>query len=199
MPGQREGYKKVFSLLLEEEPNLEEKTDDKYKKTALHLACGNGFWEEIEMLIGAGADPNCKDATGDSPLAYLINFAWRARIECLIPIHMLVKVGADINNLGDSPEFDTALGWATKFGGNTLTVVTLLLESGADPNKANHEGETPLIHAAGSDRPDLIQVLLFFGANLDHRDNKGKTAMDHANANNRSKAINVLKKNKEPN
>lgn len=192
MHDQRKGYKEVLRLLLEERPDLEEKTNDENPKTALHIACNNGFQVEIEMLLLAGASPNSKDSHGESPLAYIANYAWRAHIDCLFSIYYLLKCGADIDNLGNKKDSETALGWATMYGGNTLTVVTHLLESGANPNKENNSGETPLIHAARSERVDIVQTLLFFGANLNYKDSKDKTALDHAIETKRHEVIKVL-------
>ena len=190
--GQREGLQEVLKLLLDEKPYLELKTDDNNPKTALHIACKNGFQHEIEMLLMAGSDPNCKDYNNEAPLAYIANYAWRAHSECIFPIYMLVKCGADIDNLGNSSDSETALGWATMYGGNTLTVVAHLLEHGAEPNKENNIGETPLIHASRSDRADLVQILLFFGAKLDHKDKKGKAALDYAIERKRDDVVNLL-------
>jgi len=189
---QKQGYKQVLKLLLEESPFLEEKTNDNNPKTALHIACKNGFSNEIEILLMAGANPNSKDNNGEAPLAYITNYAWRAHIDCLFAIYYLIKCGADLDNLGNNEDSETALAWATMYGGNTLTVVTHLLESGANPNKENHRGESPLIHAARSDRADIVQALLFFGANLDHKDSKGKTALDYAIENKRGEVVKIL-------
>ena len=41
-----------------------------------------------------------------------------------------------------------------------------LLEHGADVNKADDAGETPLMTAAGSARPDLAELLLSQGADV---------------------------------
>ena len=193
MLDQREGYKKVLKILLEEQPDLEQKTNDNNPKTALHIACNNGFQNEIEMLLLAGSNPNCKDSHGEAPLAYIANFAWRAHVDCLFSIYYLLKCGAEVNNLGSDKDSETALAWATLYGGNTLTVVAHLLESGADPNKANHTGKTPLIHAACSDRADLVQLLLFFGAKTEHQDNNAKTALDYAIEQKRHGVVKVLK------
>jgi len=189
---QKQGYKQVLKLLLEESPSLEEKTNDNNPKTALHIACKNGFSNEIEILLMAGANPNSKDNNGEAPLAYITNYAWRAHIDCLFVIYHLIKCGADLDNLGNNKDSETALAWATMYGGNTLTVVTHLLESGADPNKENHRGETPLIHAARSDRADIVQILLYFGANLDDKDSKGKMALDYAIEKKRGEVVKVL-------
>jgi len=72
--------------------------------------------------------------------------------------------------------------------------VTRLLEAGANPDTPNHKGQTPLMLAAMSDRPDLILMLCYYEANINARDNEGKTAMDHAVEQKRERAIVMLKK-----
>jgi ankyrin repeat protein len=188
----------ILRLLLEEQPDLDQRTEDKHQRTALHLACGRGQHSAIEILLQAGCDPQCTDSGGCSPLVYLANFAWRSQTDCLFSLYALIRCGADVDCLGTCSDEETPLGWLTIYGGNRLAGVTLLLESGADPNKPNHKGETPLILAAESDRADLIQVLLMFGAKVEHRDNQGLTALDRARKSKRQKAVEVLLKNSGP-
>jgi ankyrin repeat protein len=187
--------KEILRMLLEEEPDLNQRSDDEHQRTALLVACGRGNHAAIEILLAAGADPGCTDSQGSGPLQYLTNYAWRSQTDCLFSIYMLIRCRADIDCMGQGPEAETPLSWLCMYGGNRLHVVTLLLESGADPNKPNHKGETPLIHAARSDRPDLLQTLLMFGANPDRRDQRGMTALDHARKKDRKEAVQVLEKN----
>jgi ankyrin repeat protein len=191
----REECEDILRMMLEEQPDLNQRADEKLQRTPLLLACGRGHHTAIEILLSAGADPCCKDSKGSGPLVYLTNYSWRARTDCWFPIYLLIKFGADVNSRGHGPEEDTPLGWMTKYGGNHNYMVALLLESGADPNLPNNQGETPLIHAARSDRPDLLQTLLMFGADPNLNDHKGMTALDHARKENRQQAIQVLEKN----
>jgi ankyrin repeat protein len=191
----REECEDILRMMLEEQPDLNQRADEKLQRTALLLACSRGHHTVIEILLSAGADPGCTDSVGSGPLVYLTNFAQRSQTDCWFTIYLLIKFGADVNNLGHGPEEDTALGWLTKYGGNHMYMVALLLESGADPNLPNNRGETPLIHAARSDRPDLLQTLLMFGADPNVKDHKGITALDHAKKENRQEAVQVLEKN----
>ena len=52
-----------------------------------------------------------------------------------------------------------------------------LLEHGADVNKADDAGETPLMTAAGSAEPDLVEVLLSQGADVAAQCKTGCTAL----------------------
>ncbi len=52
-----------------------------------------------------------------------------------------------------------------------------LLEHGADVNKADDAGETPLMTAAGSAEPDLVELLLSQGADVAAQCKTGCTAL----------------------
>jgi uncharacterized protein len=185
----------ILRMVLEEQPDLNQHASEKPQRTALLIACGRGHHSAIEILLSAGADPCCKDSEGSGPLVYLTNYAWRSQTDCWFTIYLLIKFGADVNNLGHGSEEETALGWLTKYGGNHMYNVALLLESGADPNLPNNQGKTPLILATLSDRVDLIQTLLMFGADPNLKDHKGMTALDHAKQENYQQAMLVLEKN----
>ncbi len=187
-------YYYLLDEFLEKTVDIDMRTDDEEKRTALHIACGEGNIRAVEKLLLAGANPNAKDATGAEPLEYLVNYAWRAQIECYLGIYTLVKSGANLDNLGEDEESQTPLGWACIYGGNTLAVVSFLLESGADVNKKNHQGRTALMLAAKSDRTDLVMILLFFKADLHAKDNQGMTALDHAKKDKRQEVITFLEK-----
>jgi ankyrin repeat protein len=187
-------YYYLLDEFLEKTPDLDMHTDDEDKRTALHIACGEGNIRAVERLLLAGANPNVEDARGVKPLEYLVNYAWRAQTECYLGIYYLVKSGADLDNLGEDDESQTALGWACIYGGNTLAVVSFLLESGADVNKKNHQGLSPLMLAAKSDRTDLVMILLFFKADINAKDNNGMTALDYARKYDRQEVITFLEK-----
>lgn len=190
-------YTKALELLLELYPNLEEQTDDKYKRTALHIACKEGIFVAIELLLKYRANPNSYDYKNSQPLEYLTNYAWRARCDGMIPIYQLVKSGADINNLSSSEDAQTALGWTIIYGGNQLSVVSFLLENKADVNLANNKGETPLMLAASSDRVDICWLLYMYDVDLYAKNNEGKTAFDIAKEKRREKVIAFLEEVKE--
>jgi ankyrin repeat protein len=59
--------------------------------------------------------------------------------------------------------------------GKTKTACRLLLESGANANIRNHEGNTPLHLAIELGRYDIIQLLLGRGADVHAKDNVGWT------------------------
>lgn len=181
-------YHYLLDEMLDKNPNLEV-FDEEYGHTALHIACKEGLDFVVKKLLISGANPNSKDMNGRQPLEYLVNYAWRARSENYLGIYYLLNARADVDNLGENEESQTALGWACIYGGGTLSVVIRLLESGANPNKKNHQGLTPLMLASKSDRKDLVMILLYFGANIDDKDSNGITALDHAKSDKREDVV----------
>ena len=63
-------------------------------------------------------------------------------------------------------------------------VVKILLDEGAEFDKANYLGETPLYLAAWQNHPDAVQVLLDAGADPNRTNYNGCTPLHHAARNN---------------
>ncbi|MGP8232765.1 MAG: quinoprotein dehydrogenase-associated putative ABC transporter substrate-binding protein [Methylovirgula sp.] len=74
--------------------------------------------------------------------------------------------GADVNE-----EFSNAV------TAGSVDRAAFLLSKGADPNKPDDEGETPLINAVQAQNTDLVKLLLDHGAKLNARDANGMTAL----------------------
>ena len=93
-------------------------------------------------------------------------------------IHDLVARGADPNAVVvTNTEWTPLLHAIHK---NRLVSVSALIDSGADPNRANPAGMTPLMFAAGYGHTPIVQLLLRRGANPRLRDRGGETAFDYA-------------------
>ena len=121
----------------------------------------------LKVLIAAGADPNAQDNwTGETPL-----------LAALKANHMLTApvLREDSAKVLVDPAAVQA------------EVVALLLKSGADPNRKDKSGDTPLhaavrayyTQAADAPRPisDVVNRLLSAGADVNARDAKGRTAL----------------------
>ncbi|XP_062407357.1 ankyrin repeat and SOCS box protein 2-like [Sardina pilchardus] len=58
-----------------------------------------------------------------------------------------------------------------------LLCIQCLLEAGADPNMANHLGESPLYKACERETEEIVELLLMFGAKVSQADVKGETPL----------------------
>lgn len=72
----------------------------------------------------------------------------------------------------------TAIRYAVR--SNHIEAVKVLLELGADVNKASSTGRTPLMSAAGNQLEEVAELLVSSGADIMVHDESGKTAWDIA-------------------
>ena len=140
--------------------------------TALHgLALGASYGQEkskseelfpcIQLLLGAGADLEARDAYGNTPLSLAHNRS----------IPPLLKAGAD-------PRATNQNGHTVLHRGNLSTKsIDYLIDAGADPNAVCSIHSTPLHMTTRYMNIDAQKQLLERGANINLRDDKGHTAL----------------------
>ena len=75
----------------------------------------------------------------------------------------------------DSKGRETLLHWAARWG--QLPLTRLLLAHGANPNRANRWGGTPLWTAAYRGTPEVLQGLIDAGGDLNAQDRDGYTVL----------------------
>lgn len=63
------------------------------------------------------------------------------------------------------------------FDGLFLKITKILLENGADPNKTDYYGHTPLHRAASKGNAKIVKLLLEHQVDLDTRDATGSTPL----------------------
>lgn len=73
-----------------------------------------------------------------------------------------------------------------------LDIVNRLLQKGAEIDKANEYGKTPLILAVLDNRIDILKLLLDKGADVNKADNSGMTPLLHAAREGRSECVELL-------
>ncbi|QQO07584.1 ankyrin repeat domain-containing protein [Breznakiella homolactica] len=179
--------------------------------TALAAACRAYDLEAAELLLKKGIDPNLK--TGDGLGAFAWFFAAENRFNYPIwlfkknipgkIVKAMKEAGFDINGKIDGHE-NTPLSWACSApNGDSypnmsgagsfetyrahdslrLLIIKALLKEGADPNRSNRYGQTPLMFACGSfmdNYPEVQMLLLEKGADVSAKDNNGNTPLIYA-------------------
>jgi ankyrin repeat protein len=106
------------------------------------------------------------------------------------------KIRRRIADANDIDELDfkdwTGLHWALVR--EVSEVIALLLESGADPNRATGTGRIPLNIAIRSGQSDVVTLLLNAGANADLADIDGNTPLMVARLSKYPELTKLLKK-----
>eukprot|EP00595_Chromulina_sp_UTEXLB2642_P001275 CAMPEP_0196766534 /NCGR_PEP_ID=MMETSP1095-20130614/26012_1 /TAXON_ID=96789 ORGANISM="Chromulina nebulosa, Strain UTEXLB2642" /NCGR_SAMPLE_ID=MMETSP1095 /ASSEMBLY_ACC=CAM_ASM_000446 /LENGTH=568 /DNA_ID=CAMNT_0042129021 /DNA_START=61 /DNA_END=1764 /DNA_ORIENTATION=+ len=139
--------------------------------TPLQMACAYGVEPIVEKLVKSGADLNATNSYGYSPL---IEACHRGFLN--IVLHLIKgRINLDYlppYDLAQSSPFigappHTALGETARAGFHKI--VQVLIDSGADKDKPNALGWTPLHEACFYNRIETVKTLLLAGANPCHR------------------------------
>ena len=199
------GDEALLTSLLDMKMNIHQQ--DKFGFTALHAACAFGhraiaktlisngalidlqavdgstplycalsaptiFMEVVNALLAANADVNIATAEGETPLFLAV------KNNCLDLVNKLIGKGATVD-LNHAITLSTPLHVATIFA--NLEIIKLLHEKGAQINKQDVYGKTPLILAVENKKgEEIVKFLMSVGADIKYADMSGKTAVHHA-------------------
>jgi ankyrin repeat protein/tetratricopeptide (TPR) repeat protein len=148
----------------------------------LHLAISQRGQEAVEDLLRRGADPNERDAMGNSPLHTASCTSNSSAVS------RLLDAGAHVD--AQSRVGETPLQVAARDG--AWTVVEMLLRYGADPDRLDDKDMAPLHYAVlhGGEAP--VRALAAVGANLSIRARGGPTPLSMAASKGDAKSISLL-------
>lgn len=125
-------------------------------------AARDGDTVEIQRLLASGSDANTSDAFGNTPLSIAAHFGQTEACE------LLLKNGAGIDGIrGEMTPLECAV------YSDYPDTATFLLQRGADPDRADEYGGTPLAVAAGKGNTDMVKALLDAGADIEVADKHG--------------------------
>ena len=157
-------------------------------RTALYYGCRHP--DVVALLLSHGAEADCKDQSGKSPLMRA------AEIGCEKVLHLLldaIDVDLDATDMEGYTALDaidmegyTALTYACVFG--NVDAARLLLHSGSSPLVADRDDQTPLMLATHHGHEAVMEVLLtcgldvgiYLNVGIDYRDCQGETALAKA-------------------
>jgi ankyrin repeat protein len=135
------------------------------KCTALHLAASNEYYDIIQLLIDAGANLDCEDPRGYTPLGMAGTEGYNKCVE------MLLKAGANPNHRAHSDNTTAIFHCAAK---NRVGVVKLLLEYGADPLSTRYEGGETIADDARKNKHETMADILDSWVNADDAEERAK-------------------------
>ncbi len=177
----RQGKRKAVRGILEKEP---EKIEDRTVKgqTPLHLAVRSAQKQVVAMLLQRGAKINVRDREGQTPLFYACVPPGRGPWEDIVDL--LLTHGADptiANDLGRGPL--SMIAGMPSFVGNAemaKRIANSLLSNGAEVNRQDYRGDTPLHVAAGVGLVPVVKVLLQHGSDPTIWNKEGQTPLRYA-------------------
>mgnify|MGYP001564214648 FL=1 len=110
-------------------------------------------YKKIEEAFKEGADVNMKN---DNGAWFFIVASGHGNART---VNVLLEKGIDVN-ITDDYNFNNNTALSIAVINAKYDVVELLIEKGADINKENNKGDTPLIHAIRSEDYKMVQLLL---------------------------------------
>lgn len=160
--------------------------DDTDRMPLHHLAGYNTNTEVVKILLNAGTDVDAEDSNGHRPLDYAVE---NANIEA---VKVLLNAGADVNAKnkiwGRTPLYGAAQNQKTfraaikplselmQHNSDSLEVIKILINSGADVQVKDSRDDTPLHLAAFNIRnPEIFKALVEIGADIRAENKDGET------------------------
>jgi hypothetical protein len=161
--------------------------------TVLHLACRLGHVDALRALLRAGVPVGVRNSRGELAYDTRLESNERIKIEQAFAAEMIQNVCSGLTSRVEklleggvpptitdgSPEDGSLLHWAVAFG-HGKPMISVLCDSGADPNVKNRIGNTPAHEACLANRIETLEALYECGADLDIRNSQGQTPRDLA-------------------
>lgn len=166
----KRGYTGFVQFLVDRKVNLNAKNLS--SATPLHEAVRAGQVDAAVLLLRSGADPNVRDASGNTCLHLVAPAPFRVRL-----VGALLDAGASVAIKDDYGE--TPLHVAARLGMDRA-FVERLVGAGADISERNKKGETPLVLTIDRDHRDLTAYFVSLGADIHAEDMRGETPLTKA-------------------
>lgn len=196
-----EKYKEVEAILAEFPDCINE--EDRNDQTALFYASSTGHMELVNLLIDYGAEIQCENKHGYTPLLRSLRYnqidiaqellKHHADINAVDAFHVsamqVAAVAGHENSVECCLQQQGGQGMMAQKDdeGSTpllaavrkahVAVVDHLLEAKSPPNLADNSGRSPLLYALAVFELDIVQLLIGNGANVNAEDEHGKTVL----------------------
>ncbi|MGD1823378.1 MAG: ankyrin repeat domain-containing protein [Pleomorphochaeta sp.] len=164
------------------------KSKDALNKELLDAAVNAKKAKEIKDLIAKGAEVNCVNEWGITPLLLAAQ-----NNSAVAVLNALIKEGADLSVV--DPEFKSSALHLAANNNTNPKILSTLVNNDCELEKKNYLGETPLLMAVKSNKETKIfTALIKEGADPYAKDYQGTSVLDYAKANKRTYIINSLSK-----
>lgn len=131
-------------------------------ETALHIVTARRDTTWISFLLGKGADPNIRDAKGQTPLVVATNLGFVEGME------LLIAGGARVdepNSTGETPLISAV-------HRRDIAMMRVLLKAGANPDRADSSGRSARDYAKLERNDNMLEEI---NTNAKKTDNKART------------------------
>eukprot|EP00937_MAST-01D_sp_MAST-1D-sp2_P005345 g5345.t1 len=164
-----EGYGKAIIALHALGCNMNARNEE--GQAAIHFAAAHGHDATLRLLVSLGADADATTALDESALHLVSAEGLESTVECLL------SLGADANRAEERDGW-TAAHWAASGGHDA--VLLLLWDAGANLDRTNTLGQSPIFCAVLSGSSATVQLLHQLGARLDVVAKNHTTLVDNA-------------------
>ncbi|XP_037029495.1 ankyrin-1-like [Bradysia coprophila] len=151
-----------------------------FDRTPLHLAAERGFGNIVRLLVDSHAEIDTKDMYGKIPLFFAAQNGHVEVFRMLLQEYEDRKI--DYLNATDMMGMSLLHYSAMNKQQNNTEILRILLRKGVTVNAVARDHTTPLVYAATTGNPDMVQLLLDSGAgvNVNLRDSTGDTPIMYA-------------------
>ena len=164
----RSGSDSVLQVLLDQGADL--RAVDGYGDNALLMAARNEQFRVAKFLVRKGLKPNFRSPATDQTPLMAASGQYNPQL-----LAWLIKRGAGVND--QDMEGKTPLHHLLASKPMTMTGLRRLLTAGAQPERRDRQGETPLMVAAGVGSIPSVRVLLERGVDVNAVDHRGNSPL----------------------
>ncbi|KAI8512524.1 Multidrug resistance-associated protein 4 [Branchiostoma belcheri] len=187
MSASQRGFSGIIDVLMKCGASVQEKNSS--GKNCLMLACFAGHLEIVKQLRGYGCDWETRDLGGCTAMHWACDGGHGQVVDWMI------QDGAEV----DVKDYKS--GWTPLFRVAALNgdpqIAQLLIQAGADVNRKDKDGKTPLMIAALNGHKKLVQLLVESGADFKVKNEFGSRAVEMAHTFDRRPVVKYLEELQE--